>query len=246
MAINGSKVHISGEFSRVIFEVTPGSLTESRTANYDPWSLVHLPTDLYAYRNTSSRTWAISAMIVSRTPQEAEANSKILNTVRSWVLPDFARTGAPPEILTFSAYDDPNIDHVTCILQSYSWNYPADVDYVYLTKHKMPIISTLSLNLMEIWSAAKIQDQSRPWGMKDTGYNQITNPAGFGKMDPNAIIPSQPLINQSNFSVPNPSNLINNNFSFNNITNLIQDPLSGLTNSLPPLNIIPPGFTRGG
>lgn len=241
---NEAKVKLVGLTSRVIFDVTPGSLSESRSANYDPWSIVHLPTDLYAYRNTSSRNWAISAILVSRTAQEAEANAKILHTVRSWLLPDFARTGAPPEILKFSAYGDPNINEVRCILQNYSWNYPSEVDYVFIPDHKMPVISTLNITLMEVWSATQIQDPDGPWKMKNTGFTQITNPDGFGKMDPNSITPSQPLLGDDSFPVPNPSDLVNNNFSF--ADDLLQDPLSGLTNTLPPLNVPPPGFTRGG
>lgn len=203
MTENMFKVKLVCGDKQVVFAVTPSSLSESRSANYDQWNLVHLPTDLYAYRNTTSRNWEIQVPLVSRDVKEAAANSKLLNTVRFWLLPDFAGSGAPPPILRFSAYGDPNINNVTCILRNYSWNYPTDVDYIFPTnvqdpelKHKMPVIGTLSLSLIEIYSASEIQ--SRKWkikiteGEKDDGNGPLgKTPLGGGS---NPLKDSLPLL----------------------------------------------------
>lgn len=249
MAENTSKVKIVGPSGKVIFMVSPSSISEGRTANYDPWNLVHLPTDLYAYRNTSSRTWDIQALLVSRTSIEAASNSKILNTVRSWLLPDFANYGAPPDILKFSAYGDANINEVTCILRSYSWNYPSDVDYVFTTKHKMPIIGTLGISLLEIYSASQIQEKK--WQILNigNGSDDIANPGGFGKVPPGSN--ANPLKDVAN-NLPNipgfggssgdPFNFLNE-FKTPSLNEIVKD----ATSSLPsiPTPSLPFGFGNG-
>lgn len=252
MAENKSKVKLVGKDNQIIFVVTPSSMSEGRTANYDQWNLVHLPTDLYAYRNTTSRTWDITALLVSRTPKEAAANAKILNNVRTWVLPDFAATGAPPEILKFTAYDDPNIDKVTCILRNYSWQYPTDVDYVFDPEnpraHKMPIIGTLGISLMEVYSATEIQQ--RGWKIKETGSDTINNPKGFGKMPPefsnssskgplgsSPLLPDIPGIPDVTGDLGN----FMNDISFPSINDVVKDAISNLPSL--PLPSLPNGFS---
>lgn len=239
---NTSKVKVSGASNTVIFAVSPNSVSESRTANYDAWSLVHLPVDLYAYKNTSSRTWEISAQLISRSVDEANANSKILNTVRSWLQPDFGSTGAPPEILTFYAYDDPNINNVTCVLRSYSWNYPTEVDYVYLANHKMPIVATLGLSLMEVYTASEIQDKNGPWKITGFGTDIINNPGGYGIVNPDYTQPADPLVGSSPSPVTptgDPLNLLDH--SNQNVQQIITDQNTGLPTILPNLTI-PNGF----
>jgi hypothetical protein len=200
MATEKSKVKITSLKSTVIFDASPNSLGETRRASYDPWSLVHLPVDLYAYKNSSSRTWSISAPLISRTPEEAEANAGKLHTIRSWLLPDFALSGAPPEILKFYAYSDPNINGVTCILTDYNWSYDNVTDYIVgngsMETHKMPTIGTISLTLVEVYTATEIQN--RVWAIKNVpgnGGSEGSSPS------PSTSDPAQPSIPPSDSPV---------------------------------------------
>lgn len=253
MAENKSKVKIVGKNTKVVFAVTPSSLSEGRTANYDTWNLVHIPVDLYAYRNTTSRNWEIQAVLVSRTEKEAIANAKALNTVRSWLLPDFAASGAPPEILKFSAYDDPNINSVTCILRNYSWNYPSDVDYVFVADHKMPIIGTLGISLLEIYSAKEIQE-AKVWKMQKIGNDTIKNPDGYGKTPPDFLTiktdfekPITQLLTDQLSPGPSltgdPQNFLQN-IQTPNLNQIVRDTFSGLPNPTPFISL-PNGFGNG-
>lgn len=253
MAENKSKVKIVGKNTKVVFAVTPSSLSEGRTANYDTWNLVHTPVDLYAYRNTTSRNWEIQAVLVSRTEKEAIANAKALNTVRSWLLPDFAASGAPPEILKFSAYNDPNINSVTCILRNYSWNYPSDVDYVFVADHKMPIIGTLGISLIEIYSAKQIQE-AQIWKIKDIGNDTIKNPDGYGKTPPDFLTiktdfekPITQLLTDEISPGFNPTGDPQNflqNIQSPNLNQIVRDTFSGLPNPTPFISA-PNGFGNG-
>lgn len=156
MASRPWKTKLEGPGGIVEFDVSV-SIPEGRTASYDPYSLVHMPVDLYAYRNTSSRTFGIRAKLVSRNASEADRNIRNLDLVRSWVLPKFGDDGAPPPILKLTAYSNKNISKQTCVMKSYSWEFPEDVDYIFDgSQSPMPIIGNLSIDLVEIYSANEI------------------------------------------------------------------------------------------
>lgn len=251
MSENIYKVKLQSGDKKIIFDVSPSSLSESRGANYDQWNLVHLPTDLYAYRNTSSRSWEVQAVLVSRSGKEAVKNSKILNTVRFWVLPDFAKTGAPPPILRFSAYGDPNIEKVTCILRNYSWNYPSDVDYVFAddkspVDHKMPIIGTLSLSLLEIYSAKQIQERAweikmekaKPTPVGGKGKSSPLDDFNFPK-NPSDFLPDIPTIPDVTGDLTN----FLKETTIPSFTEIVKDSTSNLPSL--PIPSLPDGFGNG-
>lgn len=149
------KVTIMGGGGLIRFEAS-SIVSENRTANYEGFNIVHLPTSLWAYRNTNGRHFSINGKLVSRTPSEAKANAGYLTTARSWVLPDFGDSGAPPPIVFLSAYNNRKINDVPCIVLSYNWSFPEDVDYIYGTLEPMPVIGTLNIDLEEAYSAQQI------------------------------------------------------------------------------------------
>jgi len=76
---------------KVIFNVTP-DLSENRTVNYKTVDPVHAPGQIYAFVNSTSRMFQISAVkLVSRTREEAENNLLILWRLRGWTLPAFGK-----------------------------------------------------------------------------------------------------------------------------------------------------------
>lgn len=149
------KVRITGGGGYVRFEAS-SPVSESRVANYEGYNIVHLPTSLWAYRNTNGRHFSIAGKLVSRTPNEATANAGYLTTVRSWVLPAFGTSGATPPIVFLTAYDNKQINRVPCVVLSYNWTFPDDVDYIYATSEPMPVIGMLTIELEEAYSAEQI------------------------------------------------------------------------------------------
>lgn len=141
-------------------------VSENRTANYEGFNIIHLPTSLWAYRNTNGRHFSINGKLVSRTPSEARANAGYLTTVRRWMLPDFGDSGAPPPIVFLSAYNNRQINSVPCVVLSYSWSFPEEVDYIYGTPEPMPVIGTLNIDLEEAYSAEQIT--AGAWKMKQS------------------------------------------------------------------------------
>jgi hypothetical protein len=171
--INTYKVSLSVGKTQVIFEAsTP--ISESRTANYDGHNIIHLPTDILTYKNTSGRNFGVTAKLVSRNSDEATANSRIVDLIRSWVLPDFGKTGATPPIVKLSAFYNKNIKNVPCIIKNYSINYPDDVDWIFgldslEDRNPMPVVTTITLTLEESYSA--LQVTKKAWKMKITNAN---------------------------------------------------------------------------
>ena len=158
------KVRITGPKGEIVFEAS-APVSEQRQATYGGFDIVHLPTNIHSYKNTSSRKWTITGTLVSRTVREANANSRNLDLARSWILPEFGSTGAPPPILKLYAYKNKNINGRNVVLVSYDWSFPNEVYYIYEAKQPMPIIGQLTLNVEEVYSAEEIT--AGAWKMDD-------------------------------------------------------------------------------
>jgi len=75
----------------VIFHVTP-TLSESGSVDYASVSPVHIPGSIQVYKHTNSRTFEISAHLVSRNIADARKNMRYLQILRSWRYPYFGLT----------------------------------------------------------------------------------------------------------------------------------------------------------
>lgn len=159
----------SGDGDTIILDAMP-TIDESRSASYDPVNIIHHPGEILKYRSTSSRTWGIQTRLVSRTPEEAAKNLKYVNIIRSWVMPyhglgtanalgqeQGSKLGAPPPIITLQGYGDKMIGPITCVLESYNWSWPNDVDYIRTEGDGVPfpVIISVSLSLKEALSPAE-------------------------------------------------------------------------------------------
>lgn len=79
---------------KVIFDVTP-DLSESRSVQYKMFDPVHMPGAIYMYQGTGSRIFQLSNVrFVSRTPEEAAFNLRDLQTLRTWCMPYFGKSGS--------------------------------------------------------------------------------------------------------------------------------------------------------
>lgn len=182
----------AGDFlNKITLEVMP-TIAETRNASYDPFAPLHHPGELLKYRSTSARTWTINARLISRTIEEATHNRMVINTIRSWVMPFFGEgtsqssagkyLGAPPPILTLSAYGDRMIGPAKCVLEGYNWDWPNDCDYLPTEQGiPFPVIMNVSLNLKESWSPAEYS------GFNIVEYRIGNLPQAFSKIRPTDI-----------------------------------------------------------
>ena len=168
------KVQLSCGNDIVTFEASM-PIAESRNASYSNYDIVHLPTDIWSYKNTTARKFSLSGRIVSRTPDEADLNAMYLDLIRSWTLPDFGSTGATPPILHLSGYRNNNIDDLQVLLVGYSINYSDEVDWIFQGKIPMPVICGVQLELVEVYSPLQITNKA--WKIK---INEATGNFKYG------------------------------------------------------------------
>lgn len=171
-AIEELKVTITQEpkgiRTTVVFDVMP-TIDESRSVQYEPFTPLHHPGEILKYKNTGGRSWTISAKLVSRNVEEASKNYAMIQSIRSWAMPYYGAgtqkthpdiLGAPPPILTLQAYGKNMIGPVKCVMESYSWQWPNDVDFLPAVdldgkNRPFPVILNISITLKEAWSPAE-------------------------------------------------------------------------------------------
>jgi hypothetical protein len=181
-----------GDNDVVIFEAS-APVSESRAAAYDGYGVVQLPTDLFAYKGTGARSFTITGMLVSRTLSEAATNAGYLNLIRSWILPDFGGSGAPPPVLKIYGYGSINLDGRQVSIKSYSWSFPNEVDFIFPpgdygdTGEPMPVIGTVTIDLVEVYSAAQVTQGA--WKIK-MARSQSTNTATSAPGVTDSSVPS--------------------------------------------------------
>ena len=170
----GYKVTLTSGGESVVFEAS-SPITESRASNYDGFGIVHLPTELWTYKNTGARHFAITGKIVSRNANEAQTNSYYVDLIRSWILPDFGGSGATPPIVKLSAYLNTNIREVPCILKSYGITFPEDVDWIFdgvgnssaagpvMSSSAMPVICQIQVELEDLTDRFQNRKLFRPF-----------------------------------------------------------------------------------
>ena len=160
---------MQSEAMKVVFNVSP-SITEGRHADYDALQPpLHHPGQILKYKSTQNRTWHMSVKLISRNSLEASENLRIINLIRSWVMPYYGTgtatntetakfLGAPPPILKFSCYGSRMIGPVNCVLTNYGWDFPNDVDYIPTAETNpipFPVIMNITLDLAEAFSPAE-------------------------------------------------------------------------------------------
>lgn len=204
-----------GGFTEVMFDVMP-TISEGRSVQYEPFSPLHHPGEILKYKTTASRTWSIEAKLVSRNVEEATKNLAMINAIRTWAMPYYGEgtknsdptlLGAPPPILTLTAYGKNMIGPVKCVMESYNWTWPNDVDFLPAVdqgtgeNRPFPVILNVSISLKEAWSPAEYSgfsirdyqfgDMPRAFASvnRTNAKPQTAVPAAT---DPNSIERSQP------------------------------------------------------
>lgn len=138
------------------------SFAETRAARYTPENILHATEGFHAFEGTDSRRFDISGKFFCQQEIDILINNQILNLVRSLVMPDYNKTGAPPTPIKLFAYGTKNIHALPCLVNSYNMNWPNDVDYVTTEKGgegkiAMPVVFDLSISMVEQHSITQLR-----------------------------------------------------------------------------------------
>lgn len=161
-AAPGSLISDAAPIGRTIirFKDQP-TLSETRAARYTTETILHAPEGFNSYEGSDQRTFEIAGKFFCRDDRDIVTNNNVLQVVRSLVMPDYNRTGAPPTPIELHAYGAKNIHALPCLVNSYAMNYPNDVDYVVSnaleTEITMPIVFDLTISLTEQHSIAQLR-----------------------------------------------------------------------------------------
>lgn len=153
-----------GSLNKVVFDVMP-RIDESASVDYEPITPIHHPGAIQKYRNSSVRSWRITARLISRTSAEATLNLQYINVMRAWQKPFFGegtaasmpdKLGAPPPVLTLSAYGPRMIGPVKCVMKDCNWSWDNTLDWIPTADgNPFPVIIDVNLSLEESWSPAE-------------------------------------------------------------------------------------------
>jgi len=150
------------------------SFNETRAAKYQPESLLHAPESFNAYEGTEQRQFQIEGKFFCETDEDVITNNKILQVVRSLIMPDYNDTGAPPTPIRLYAYGSHNFKGVPCLVANYSMDWPNDVDYAVNGEITMPMVFTLGITMIEQHSIRSLRSFSlsdfRTGKMTGRGY----------------------------------------------------------------------------
>lgn len=148
-------VEASGQM--VIFKVTP-DLEESGQAIYTEINEGRMAATLLVYMGSPSRTFNISAKLVSRTVAEATQNFKYKSLLQAWRMPVNNDAGggivgddkgATPRIVRLYGYGDMFM-RIPTIVRSVNFTFPSDVDYISDSAGNMlPIVWPVNISLQE-------------------------------------------------------------------------------------------------
>lgn len=90
--IDLARAFTPGDINSVIFEVTP-SFSETGSVEYTAIQPIHMPGGIQTYKYTNSRTFNITAHLISRNVNDAQRNIRYLQTLRQWRYPYFGNSG---------------------------------------------------------------------------------------------------------------------------------------------------------
>lgn len=146
----------------VVFEVQP-NVSEMGTASYTQIDNIRQPGTLMIYAGSPGREFSISAKFVSRSVDEAEKNSRYVQLLRSWRLPDKSGTVADndmppaPSRLRLSGLSG-WFKSVPVRMTSLSIETNEDVDYINCSRGAVPIVWNVQVSLKESRSLAELNE----------------------------------------------------------------------------------------
>lgn len=198
---------VEGGINELVFKVMP-RISENGGAEYESIMPLQHPGGIQKYRGSTPRTWNITGRLIARTSEEASENLAICNMIRAWRMPFYgegtaqngntsALLGAPPPILTMTAYGPNMIGPVKCVLNTYSWEYDNQIDYIpTLDGQAWPVILDVSLNMTESYSPSEFSG----FDLAKFKMGDLSNDGAFRRVVtstpitqvPNSISPNEP------------------------------------------------------
>jgi hypothetical protein len=148
----------------IIFPYTP-SISFDNSANYSNQSPMHSNYTYYSYRNSQVGAISVSGRFSVENNKDAMTYLATVHLLRSLTKMKFgidADAGAPPPVCRLFAYGNYMLNNIPVVVSNFKQEFPTDVDYYKLDNSWqygqntfIPIMSTLSVTLLPMYSRAE-------------------------------------------------------------------------------------------
>ena len=125
----------------VIFPYMP-TIQTGYTANYDKYELTHSNFRGYYYKNSQVADVNITGTFTAQDTAEAEYMLAVIHFFRSATKMFYGQDpqrGAPPPLVYLSGLGEYQFNDHTCVISSFTYNLPNDVDYIAVTPNNQGI-----------------------------------------------------------------------------------------------------------
>ena len=116
----------------VIFPYTP-TISTAYKANYNNYDLTHSNYRGYFYQNSYTDTVSLKATFTAQSTADAAYVLAVIHFFRSVTKMFYgqdAQRGSPPPLVFLSGLGDYQFNNHPCLVSSFGYNLPADVDYI--------------------------------------------------------------------------------------------------------------------
>jgi hypothetical protein len=116
----------------VIFPYTP-TIGTAYKANYDTYDLTHSNYRGYFYKNSYTDAVSLKATFTAQSTSDAAYVLAVIHFFRSVTKMFYgqdAQRGSPPPLVFLSGLGDYQFNNHPCVVSSFGYNLPADVDYI--------------------------------------------------------------------------------------------------------------------
>jgi hypothetical protein len=116
----------------VVFPYTP-SISTAYKANYETYDLTHSNYRGYFYKNSYTDAVALKATFTAQSTSDAAYVLAVIHFFRSVTKMFYgqdAQRGSPPPLVFLSGLGDYQFNNHPCVVTSFSYSLPADVDYI--------------------------------------------------------------------------------------------------------------------
>jgi len=116
----------------VIFPYTP-TIGTAYKANYDTYDLTHSNYRGYFYKNSYTDAVSLKATFTAQSTADAAYVLAVIHFFRSVTKMFYgqdAQRGSPPPLVFLSGLGDYQFNNHPCVVSSFSYNLPAEVDYI--------------------------------------------------------------------------------------------------------------------
>jgi len=151
---------LSATGGAVVFPYTP-TVSVNFSAQYDDQSLTHSNYDYLFYQSSRIESITISGKFSARTRGEAAyvlAANHFFRTATKMFYGASSPPGLPPVVCRLSGHGEYQFSNVPVVIQSFSQEYPDDVDYIGVDERsstRVPVLQTITVTCKPLYSRAK-------------------------------------------------------------------------------------------